>query len=123
VIDSTALEPGEFFHEVWVEGVKKYFPGEPKASYISPWADSPEWERESAAAVHQQVADFVRLSGGSTSKLSREQKGRFVALCWIAQIHKHFEAPKPTHVADWEDLPEWHRETDSDIFERIEQAV
>ncbi|MER5864558.1 hypothetical protein [Kitasatospora sp. NPDC002040] len=120
--DST-LEPGEFFHEVWVEGVRKHFPGEPKASYVAQWADSPEWERQSAAAVHEQVAEFVRLSAGATAKLSREQKGKFVALCWIAQIHKHFDAPKPSYVADWDDLPEWHRETDSDIFERIESAL
>lgn len=121
--DTTALEPGEFFREVWIEGVRKYFPGEPKASYVTPWSETPEWERQCAAAVHAQVAEFVRLSGGATSKLSREQKGRFVALCWIAQIHKHIADPKPGYVADWDDLPEWQRQTDSDIFERIEQTV
>jgi hypothetical protein len=44
-----------------------------------------------------------------------------VALCWIGQIFKHFPDPKPAYVADWEDLPEWQRETDSDIFEQIQQ--
>jgi hypothetical protein len=43
-----------------------------------------------------------------------------VALCWIAQIHKHIESPKPSYVADWEELPEWQRETDADIFEAVE---
>ncbi|PYC73582.1 hypothetical protein C7C46_25165 [Streptomyces tateyamensis] len=117
------MEPGEFFRELWVEGVKKHFPGEPKAGYVVPWAQTPAWERASAAAVHQLVADLVRLSEGGASKLSREQKGRFVALCWTAQIYRHFEDPKPGYVADWEDLPAWQRETDSDIFERIEQSL
>ncbi|MFE6647553.1 hypothetical protein ACFVJS_13380 [Nocardioides sp. NPDC057772] len=27
------------------------------------------------------------------------------------------------YVADWDDMPEWQRETDADIFERIEQGV
>ena len=53
-------------------------------------------------------------------KLSRENKGRYIALCWTAQIFKHIADPKPAYVADWEDLPQWQRETDADIFERIE---
>jgi hypothetical protein len=30
---------------------------------------------------------------------------------------------KPAYVADWDDLPSWQRETDADIFERIERTV
>ena len=41
-----------------------------------------------------------------TAKLTRAQKGRFVALCWIAQIYKHIADPKPSYVADWDDLPD-----------------
>jgi hypothetical protein len=47
--------------------------------------------------------------------------GRFVALCWIAQIRKHIPDPKPSYVADWDKNPEWQQRTDADIFERIEQ--
>lgn len=116
-------EDGRIFREAWIAGVKKHFPGEPKPGYITPWDETPEWERESAAAVFGQVRDFVRVSGGNTAKLTREQKGRFVALCWIAQIHKHIPDPKPGYVADWDALPEWQQETDADIFEAIEQTV
>lgn len=116
-------EDGRIFREAWIAGVKKHFPGEPKAGYIAPWDETPEWERQSAAAVYGQVRDFVQVSGGQTAKLSREQKGRFVALCWIAQIHKHIEDPKPGYVADWDVLPEWQQQTDADIFEHIEQTV
>ncbi len=72
--------------------------------------------------MFDQVRAFVDATGGATSKLSREQKGRFVALCWLGQILRHFDEPKPAYVADWEELPEWQRETDADIFERIEGA-
>jgi hypothetical protein len=78
---------------------------------------TPDWERASASAVYEQVALLVRQGG--TEKLTREQKGRFVALCWIAQIHRHIPDPKPAYVADWERLPGWQQETDADIFERI----
>ncbi|MFD5466394.1 hypothetical protein ACFWIQ_26710 [Kitasatospora sp. NPDC127059] len=61
--------------------------------------------------------------GGTTAKLSREQKGRFVALCWIAQIHKHIPDPKPAYTADWDDLPKWQQETDADIFEAVEHHL
>ncbi|MEV1008783.1 hypothetical protein [Streptomyces sp. NPDC049881] len=113
-------EAGRVFREAWIAGVRKHYPGEPKPGYVAPWEETAEWEREAAAAVYQQIRQFAEISGGNTSKLSREQKGRFVAICWIAQIHKHFEDPKPSYVADWDALPDWQRETDSDIFEAIE---
>lgn len=116
-------EPGRAFREAWIAGVTKHYPGEPKPGYVAPWAQTPEWERQAAAAVYSQVADFVAISDGNTSHLTREQKGRFVALCWIAQIHKHIEDPKPGYVADWDDLPEWQQETDADIFEQVERDI
>ncbi|WP_436773200.1 hypothetical protein [Yinghuangia sp. YIM S09857] len=117
------MEPGRYFREAWIAGVLKHFPGEPKPGYIAPWDETPDWERQAAAAVHAQVQAFVEVSGGNTAKLDRVQRGRFVATCWIAQIHKHIESPKPAYVADWDDLPKWQQETDADIFDSIEQRV
>jgi hypothetical protein len=114
-------EPGRTFRDAWIAGVRKHYPGEPKPGYVTSWDETPEWERQAAAAVYGQVHDFVSVSGGRTGKLTRAQKSRFVATCWIAQIHKHIENPKPGYVADWDDLPEWQQETDADIFERIER--
>jgi hypothetical protein len=116
-------EPGRIFREAWITGVKKHFPGEPKPSYVTPWEETPDWERQAAAAVCGQVRDFIKTSDGNTTKLTREQKGRFVAICWIAQIYKHIESPKPAYVADWDALPEWQQETDADIFEAIEEQA
>ena len=45
-------------------------------------------------AVFEQVRQFVLLSGGKTTRLSREQKGRFVPMCWIAQIYQYCAQPK-----------------------------
>jgi hypothetical protein len=114
---------GRFFRESWIEGVKKHFPGTPKPGYISPWSEISQWEQESAAAVYEQVHQFVEVTGGQSTHLTREQKGRFVAICWIGQIFKHFTDPKDSYIADWEQLPEWQRETDADIFEVIEELV
>ncbi|MFI7239572.1 hypothetical protein [Streptomyces cyaneofuscatus] len=82
--------------------------------------DTPQWEREAAGAVYEQVRQFVAVSGGRTSRLSREQRGRFVAICWTAQMFKHFDDPKPGYVAD---LPVWQQETDADIFDAMEKAT
>ncbi|MGW7314323.1 hypothetical protein [Streptomyces sp. NPDC054865] len=116
-------EGARLFRETWIAGVHQHFPGAPKPGYVTPWADTPQWERDAAGSVYEQVRQFVKLSGGHTSRLSREQKGRFVAMCWTAQMYKQFEAPKPGYVADWPELPTWQQETDSDIFEAIEKAV
>jgi hypothetical protein len=119
--DIQQSEYGRIFREAWIAGVHKHYPGDPKPGYVVPWDETPEWERQAASAVYRQVADFVAVSGGATAKLSREQKGRFVALCWIAQIYKHIPEPKPSYVADWDALPEWQQQTDVDIFEKIEK--
>lgn len=115
-------ERGKVFREAWIAGVTQHYPGEPKPGYVTPWDDTPDWERAAATAVYDQVRAFVDATGGATAKLTREQRGRFVALCWTGQIYRHFAEPKPSYVADWADLPEWQRETDSDIFETIERA-
>lgn len=115
-------EPGQTFRQAWIDGVNKHYPGQPKPGYITPWEDTPDWERASAAAVEQQVRAFVDVSASQTAKLSREQRGRFVAICWVAQIYRHIPDPKPSYVADWDDLPEWQRETDADIFDRIAES-
>ncbi|MGW2303422.1 hypothetical protein [Streptomyces sp. NPDC001809] len=117
------MNDGRIFREAWIDGVNKHYPGEPKPGYVTPWDETPEWEREAAAAVAGQVRDFIEVSGGHVARLTREQKGRFVAICWTAQMFKHFEEPKAGYVADWSDLPDWQRETDADIFERIERTV
>ncbi|WP_156753503.1 hypothetical protein [Actinokineospora pegani] len=116
-------EQGRVFREAWIAGVVKHYPGEPKPGYIAPWDETPDWERDAAAAVHDQVVAFLRATDGAAAKLAREQKGRFVALCWIGQIFKHFSDPKPAYVADWEVLPDWQKATDIDIFEHIEQRA
>ena len=117
------MSDGRIFREAWIAGVNKHYPGEPKPGYVTPWDETPEWEREAATAVYGQVRDFVRISEGHATRPTREQKGRFVAICWTAQMFKHFEDPKPGYVADWAGLPAWQQETDADIFERIEQPV
>ncbi len=117
------VESGRVFREAWISGVKQHYPGEPKPGYIAPWDETPEWERQAAAAVYEQVRTFIETSAGNTAKLSREQRGRFVALCWIAQIYKHIAEPKPSYVADWAELPEWQQQTDAYIFDHIEKTA
>jgi hypothetical protein len=116
-------EQGRVFREAWIAGVTKHYPGEPKPGYITPWNGTPDWERASATAVYEQVRAFVEISAGNTAKLSREQRSRFVATCWIGQIYKHIPDPKPGYVANWDDLPTWQQETDADIFDTIEHNV
>jgi hypothetical protein len=118
-----SIDFGRLFREEWIAGVRRHHPGEAKPGYVAPWEDMPQWEREAAAAVCQQVADFVAVSGGAVRRLSREQRGRFVAVCWIAQIYREFPEPKPSYVADWDEMPEWQRKVDADIFDAIERRI
>jgi hypothetical protein len=33
---------------------------------------------------------------------------------------QNFAEPKPGYIVEWDDLPSWQQEADSDIFEQIE---
>ncbi len=35
-------EHGRVFREAWIEGVRKHYPGEPKAGYVAPWEETPD---------------------------------------------------------------------------------
>lgn len=111
---------GRVFRQAWIDGVREHYPGQPKDSYITPWEDTPDWERAAATAVYRQIRDFLAVTAGAAARLSPVQKGRFVALCWTGQMYRHFPEPKPAYVADWESLPEWQRLTDSGIFAAVE---
>ncbi len=108
------------FREAWIAGVRRHYPGEPKVSYVTPWEETADWERAAAGAVYDQVRAFLVVTDGAAARLGGEQKGCFVALCWIGQVLRYFPDPKPGYVADWDALPEWQRLTDVDIFGRIE---
>ncbi len=43
------------FRQAWIAGVRRHFPGEPKAGYVTPREDTPQWEREAAGSVYDQV--------------------------------------------------------------------
>jgi hypothetical protein len=93
---------------------KRWPPGRPRTSWKRArvasqlhHAETPEWERQAAAVVYAHVRDFIKISEGHTAKPTCEQRGRFMATCWTAQMYKHFEDPKPGYVADWADLTEW----------------
>ena len=122
-VGMSRTDGARLFREAWITGVRKHFPGEPKPGYVTPWTDTPDWEGEAAGAVSEQVRLFVALSGGHASRLSREQRSRYVATCWTAQMYKHFGEPTPGYVADWPDLPTWQQETDAGIFDAIENTV
>ncbi|WP_280274879.1 hypothetical protein [Nocardia wallacei] len=111
---------GKVFREAWIKGVTTHYPGTPKDSYITPWENTPDWEKASAEAVYQQVADFIRITDGAATRLEPETKGQFVAICWVGQIYAHIPDPKPGYVAPWEQLPEWQQKTDMEIFKAVE---
>ncbi|SDF93514.1 hypothetical protein SAMN05216553_104256 [Lentzea fradiae] len=113
---------GRVFREAWIAGVTKHFPGTPKDSYVKPWDDTDDWEKASATATYDQVVAFIEAGDGVTG-LTREQKGRFVATCWLVQIYRNVADPKPSHVPDWNDMPSWWQQTDCDIFEAIERHI
>ena len=104
---------GRSFREAWTEGVRKYFPGEPKQSYVVRWDEMPEWERNAAIAVHKRAAAFILAGGG---EISPEQGGRYISEAWNVEVFRNIENPKPNYVTDWDNLPEWQRLTDIDIF-------
>lgn len=53
----------------------------------------------------------MAASDGAAARLTRAQKGQFIAACWTAQIYLRIPDRKPAYVAPWEDLPSRQQET------------
>ncbi|EFH90006.1 hypothetical protein [Ktedonobacter racemifer] len=124
-MENVKEQHGRRFRQAWIEGVQRYYPGTPKPGYISPWEEMPGWEQEAASAVYNKARALI-LSGlqhEPATRLAPEQGGRFIAEAWTVQMYRLLGNPKPGYVADWEDLPEWQRRTDIDIFAEIEAAA
>jgi hypothetical protein len=113
---------GRIFRTLWTEQVYKHIPN-PKESYVQPWENMPEWEKESAMAVFEQVQDAIAQGQIQPQQMDREQGGRFIRERWVAQIYKHIPNPKEAYVQPWENMPAWEQETDSAIFEGIVAAL
>ncbi len=114
---------GRLFRTAWVEGVGRHHPGTPRAGTLADWEELAEWERESSSTVAEQVAQLVLQANGRTSRLTRAQRGQYVAICWIAQVHRHLSEPQVSAITPWEEMAEWQRLTVAHVFDVIEQAV
>jgi hypothetical protein len=116
---------GRIFRSAWINGVNAYFPGAPKAGYIAPWEEMSEWEQQSAIAVYGKVCALIQvgLQQEQPVRLAPEQGGRFISEAWNVQVYRHIPNPKPAYIADWDELPEWQRRTDIDIFSTIEEEM
>src|SRR5690242_21930378 len=116
---------GRFFREAWIEGVKKHFSGTPKPGYIADWEEMAEWEQQAAIAVYEKTRAIILagLQQEPPARLTSEQGGRYISEAWNVQVYRHIPTPTPSYVADWKNLPDWQRQTDSDIFFAIEQVV
>jgi hypothetical protein len=114
---------GRYFREAWIAGVTRHFPGTPKSGYIVPWDEMGEWEQKAAIAVYAKTQAFILAGLHGNKHPTPEQGGRFISETWNVQVYRHIPNPKPGYVADWEDLPEWQRKTDMDIYSAIEAEV
>jgi hypothetical protein len=124
-VDQEQEARGRLVRTAWISGAKRYFPGEPKPGYVAPWEEMPDWERAIVVAIYEQVS-AIALAGakdGQRVRLAPEQGGRLVRIVWVQQVNKHFPVPKETYVQPWEQMPEWERRTDTDMFAAIEAAA
>ncbi|MCX0243535.1 hypothetical protein [Streptomyces drozdowiczii] len=48
-------EGGRLFRESWIAGVRRHFPGEPKAGYVADWDALPEWQQASDADIFEAI--------------------------------------------------------------------
>lgn len=114
---------GRYFRQAWIFGVNQHFPGTPKPGYITRWDEMAEWEQKAAIAVYRKTQAFISVGLQEGVNPTPEQGGRFISEAWNVQVYRHIPNPKASYVADWEDLPEWQRQTDIHIYSVIAAEV
>jgi hypothetical protein len=119
----TREQGGRIVRQAWIDGVHKHFEGSVKDSWVSPYDEMRDWERDVIHGVFDDVSAFL-LAGGQSNQLSREQGGMLVREAWIVQCYKVLGPNvKPAYVGPWHEMPKWEQEVDCDMFEAIAQSV
>ena len=117
---SSRIGGGRFFRDRWVDLITRHYSGTPPAKELRPWEDLESWEQENAIKVYELVQHLAWTVGWPIDGLSREQKGRFVYICMVAQMWKRSPQGEKAYLVDWDQLPAWQQESYADIFENIE---
>ncbi len=119
-LDFVRMEGGRFFQDQWIRIVIERCPDNSPFEKLLPWEDLEPWEQENVVKAYELVQHLAWTVGWPIDGLSREQKGRFVHTCLIAQVWKR--APQHDEIAlgDWNQLPTWQQQAYADLFEMIE---
>ena len=113
-------EGGRFFQDQWIRLVKEHCPDHLRAEKLLPWEDLELWEQENAVKAYELVQHLAWTVGWPIDGLNREQKGRFVHTCLMAQVWKRAPQRKSIALSDWNQLPTWQQQVYADLFEMIE---
>lgn len=109
--------------QAWIDGVTTFYSGTPKPSYITPWDEMAEWEKEAVKKLFMHVRDILLLSLKSGTHISREHGGYLVCSIWNVLMFELLHDPKPSYVKHFDQLDAWQQKTDIQMFEAIESAV
>jgi hypothetical protein len=109
--------------QAWIEGVKEYFPGTPKASYVKPWAEMDTWEQEAVKLLYQHVRSVILPILKQGIVISRKHGGYLVCSIWNILMFQLLHDPKPSYIKHFNELDEWQQKTDIKMFEAIESSV
>lgn len=109
--------------QAWIDGVKEYYPGEPKASYILPWNEMASWEQEAVRLLTQHVLAILTPLAEQNVRLPREHGGYLVCSVWNTLMFQLLHEPKESYVKHFNQLDSWQQRTDIKMFEAIESLL
>jgi hypothetical protein len=109
--------------QAWIDGVKHYFPGEPKASYVKVWEDMDAWEQEAVKALYEHMRRIILPSLEAGVSLPTEHGGYLVGAIWNILMFQLLSNPKESYVKHFDQLDEWQQKTDMKMFEAIVHSV
>lgn len=118
----TREQGGRLVRQVWIDGVHRYYQGEVKDSWVTPWERMREWEQQVIMGVYEDVSAFVQANDHNS--LSREQGGMLVREAWIVHCYKVLGPDvKPAYVGAWAAMPKWEQDVDCNMYEAIAGSV
>ncbi|SRR5258707_206782 len=109
--------------QAWIDGVKEYYPGDPKASYILPWNEMTAWEQEAVRLLTQYIQAILAPLATQGLRLPREHGGYLVCSVWNTLMFQLLREPKASYVKHFNQLDEWQQKTDIKMFEAIEEII
>jgi hypothetical protein len=87
------LQGAQLLRQTWIDDVNEFIDN-PKESWVTPWADMRDWERNVLRIIWENVSPIARRNPG----IDRVVGGQLIRDAWRIAVYGVVDNPKPAYA-------------------------